>query len=156
MSLRDYCVAAAVLPLLEAADKEDAIRQLVAALAAAKAIPKAKADSVLKEVIERERQATTGIGRGIGIPHARSAHVKQIALAIGRVPRGVEFGAVDGERVRVILLLISPKDANDEHLKAMKSIVSIARDPYQRQRLSSCATAESFLDLLAEIGGPKT
>lgn len=155
MTLRDYCVAGAILPDLDAADKEDAIRQLIAALAVAKAIPKAKTDAVVREVVERERQASTGIGRGIGIPHARSAHVKQIVLAIGRLPRGVEFGAVDGERVRLVLLLISPKEHDDDHLKAMKSIVSIARDPYQRQRLISCATAESFLDLLAEIGGPK-
>jgi mannitol/fructose-specific phosphotransferase system IIA component (Ntr-type) len=81
--------------------------------------------------------------------------VKQIALAIARLPRGVEFGAVDGERVRLVLLLVSPKDGNTEHLAAMKSIVSIARDPYQRQRLMSCGTPESFLDLLAELGGPK-
>jgi len=153
MTLRDYCIADAVLPQLDVADKEDAIRQLVAALAAAKAIPKSKADSVLKEVVERERQASTGIGRGVGIPHARSAHVKQIVLAIGRVPRGVEFGSVDGERVRLILLLVSPKEGNAEHLAAMKSIVTLARDAYQRQRLISCATTESFLDLLAEIGG---
>jgi mannitol/fructose-specific phosphotransferase system IIA component (Ntr-type) len=155
MTLRDYCVAAAILPNLDAADKEDAIRQLVAALAAAKAIPKPKTDAVLKEVVERERAASTGIGRGVGIPHARSAHVKQIVLAIGRIPRGVEFGAVDGERVKLVLLLISPKENNDAHLAAMKSIVTIARDPYQRQRLISCASAESFLQLLAEIGGPK-
>jgi mannitol/fructose-specific phosphotransferase system IIA component (Ntr-type) len=155
MTLRDYCVEDAILPQLDVADKEDAIRQLVGALVAAKAIPKAKSDAVLKEVIERERQASTGIGRGVGIPHARSAHVKQIVLAIGRVPRGVEFGAVDGERVKLILLLVSPKEGNAEHLAAMKTIVGLARDPYQRQRLISCGTAESFLDLLTEIGGPK-
>jgi mannitol/fructose-specific phosphotransferase system IIA component (Ntr-type) len=154
MTLKDYCVAGAILPNLDVADKDDAIRQLVAALAAAKAFPKTKTDAIFKEVIERERQATTGIGRGVGIPHTRSAHVKQIVLAIGRVPRGVEFGSVDGERVRVILLLVSPKDANADHLAAMKSIVAIARDPYQRQRLISCGSAESFLDLLTEIGGP--
>ncbi len=155
MTLRDYCITAAILPNIDAADKEDAIRQLVTALAVAKAVPKAKTDAVLREVVERERQASTGIGRGVGIPHARSAHVKQIVLAIGRIPRGVEFGSVDGERVKLVLLLISPKEDNAAHLAAMKSIVTIARDPYQRQRLISCASAESFLDLLAEIGGPK-
>ena len=155
MTLKDYCVAGAILPNLDAADKEDAIRQLVGALAAAKAIPKAKTDAVLKEVVERERSASTGIGRGVGIPHARSAHVKQIVLAIGRIPRGIEFGSVDAERVRLVLLLVSPKEGNDAHLAAMKSIVTIARDPYQRQRLISCASAESFLHLLTEIGGAK-
>jgi PTS system fructose-specific IIC component len=155
MSLRDYCIADAVLPHLDAGDKEDAIRQLVNALVESKAIPKTKASAICKEIIERERQASTGIGHAIGVPHARSAHAKKIALAIGRVQGGLEFGAVDGERVKVILLLVSPKDATDEHLAAMKSIVTIARDPYQRQRLIGCSSAESFLELLAEIGGQK-
>lgn len=152
MSLRDYCIADAILPHLEAGDKEDAIRQLVDALVEAKAIPKTKLTAICKEIVERERQASTGIGHGIGVPHARSAHAKKIALAIGRTHGGLEFGAVDGERVKVIMLLVSPKDATDEHLAAMKAIVTIARDPYQRQRLIGCSTAESFLELLAELG----
>ena len=65
------------------------------------------------------------------------------------------FGAEDGERVRVVLLLVSPEARTDEHLAAMKAIVTIARDAYQRQRLLGCRSAESFLDLLAEIGGQK-
>jgi len=155
MSLRDHCVEDAILPRIEAGSKEDAIRQLVTALAEAKAIPKSKSASICKEIIERERQASTGIGHGIGVPHARSRHAKQIALAIGRTTEGIDFGAVDGERVHVILLLVSPHDHPDEHLAAMKEIVTIARDPYQRQRLIGCSTAESFLDLLEEIGGRK-
>jgi len=153
MSLREYASPEAILCDLEASGKEDAVRQLVDALVEAKSVPKTKGSAIYKEVIERERQATTGIGKGIGIPHARSAHAKRVALAIGRVPAGMDFGAVDGERVRVILLLISPKEATDEHLAAMKKIVSIARDAYQRARLTSCNTPESFLELLAEIGG---
>lgn len=155
MSLRDYCISDAILSNMEAGDKEDAIRQLVDALVEAKAIPKTKATPICKEIVERERQASTGIGHGIGVPHARSAHAKKISLAIGRMPAGLDFGAVDGERVRVVMLLISPKDATDEHLAAMKGIVTIARDAYQRQRLIGCSSAESFLELLAELGGQK-
>jgi mannitol/fructose-specific phosphotransferase system IIA component (Ntr-type) len=153
MSLREYCSPDAILCNMEAGDKDDALQQLVDALAGAKAFPKTKVPTILAEVVERERQATTGIGKGIGIPHARSPHAKKLALAIGRVDEGLEYGAVDGERVRTILLLISPKDAADEHLAAMRSIVKIARDPYQRARLHSCDTPESFLELLAEVGG---
>jgi mannitol/fructose-specific phosphotransferase system IIA component (Ntr-type) len=153
MSLREYCSPEAILCDLEAAGKDEILRDLVDALAAAKAFPKAKAPLILKEVVERERQATTGIGEGIGIPHARSAHAKKVCLAIGRIPGGMDYGAVDGELVRVILLLVSPKDSTDEHLAAMKKIVSIARDPYQRARLRGCSSTQSFLDLLAEIGG---
>jgi len=155
MSLRDYCNPDAILCELEAADKEDAIRQLVDVLVEAKSVPKTKGTLIYREVVERERQASTGIGKGIGIPHARSQHAKKISMAIGLTGTGIDFSAVDGERVRVILLLVSPKDNTDEHLAAMKEIVTIARDAYQRQRLLGCRSPESFLDLLAEIGGQK-
>ena len=152
MALAEYCVKDAILTDIEVADKEDALRQLVDALAAAKAVPKAKRNAVADEIIERERQATTGIGSGVGVPHARSDHVKQIALAIARVPEGIDYGAVDGERVRVMLLLISPKAQHEAHLAAMKAIVQIVRDSYQCKRLLGCSTPESFVDLLAELG----
>ena len=153
MTLREYCNPDAILCNLEAGDKDDALQQLVEALAASKAFPKTKVPAIVAEVVERERQATTGIGKGIGIPHARSEHTKKLALAIGKLTEGLEYGAVDGERVRTILLLVSPKEAAEEHLAAMRSIVKIARDPYQRARLHSCDTPDSFLDLLAEVAG---
>ena len=107
MPLSDYCKPKAVLPDLEVADKEDAIRQLVGALVSARVIKKASSAKILDEILAREAQATTGIGHGVGIPHARSEHVDKIVIAMGRVEEGVDFGAVDGERVRIILLLIS-------------------------------------------------
>ena len=152
MPLHDYCIPEAVLCDMDAADKEEAIRQLVDVLLAAKRIPsRQKATAIRKEIIERERQATTGIGKGVGIPHARSKHAKTLSLAIGKVPRGLDYGAVDGERVRVILLLVSPDKSTDEHLAAMKTLVSIVRDPYQCKRLHGCDTPKSFVDLLAEL-----
>ena len=129
MALHEYCIPKAILPELEAADKEDAIRQLIDALVDAKALTRKKGDAIAKEIIDRERQATTGIGNGVGIPHARSKHVK------------------------VLVLLVSPKDDTDEHLAAMKSIVNIVRDGYQCKRLIGCRSAESFVDLLKELDG---
>jgi len=151
MALSEHLVKDAILCDLEVADKEDAIRQLVDALVAAKAIPKTRASAVAEEIISRERSATTGIGGGVAVPHARSEQVKSLILAIGRVPGGLEFGAVDGDKVRVIVLLLSPKGDRDLHLKAMKSVVQIVRDPYQCKRLLGCSTAESFIDLLSEL-----
>ena len=151
MTLVDYCIEDAILCSLEIADKEDGLRQIVDALAAAKAFPKTKRAKILEEIVDRERQATTGIGNGVGVPHARSAHIKKTVMGIGRVPGGVEYGAVDGDRVRVILLLVSPESKREEHLTAMKEIVRIVRDPYQCKRLLGCDTAESFIDLLTEM-----
>ena len=154
MPLVDYCIRDAILCNMEVGDKEDALRQLVDALGHSGAIPKGKMTTIRKEVIERERQATTGIGNGVGVPHTRTDHAKNLSLAIGRVPEGIEYGAVDGERVRVMLLLVSPKDATEEHLAVIKAIVKIVRDPYQCKRLHGCSSIESFLDLIAEVDGP--
>ena len=151
MALVDYCIKDAILCSLEIADKEDAFRQIIDAFVAAKAVPKVRRAKILAEIVDRERQATTGIGNGVGVPHARSKHVKKTVLGIGRVPGGIEFGAVDGDRVRVILLLVSPVSNRDEHLAAMKEIVRIVRDPYQCKRLHGCDTPESFIDLLTEM-----
>lgn len=151
MALHEYCIKEAIICDMEAGDKEDAVRQLVAALSDAKAIPKTKAAAIRKEIIERERRASTGIGNGVGIPHARTTSAKKISIAIGKIPGGIDFGAVDGERVRVILLLVSPQSAKDEHLKVMKTIVGMIRDPYQCKRLHGCSSADSFVDLLAEM-----
>jgi len=156
MGLHEYCIPGAILPDLEAADKEDAIRQMVDALVASKALTAKKAAVIGKEIIERERQATTGIGNGVGIPHARSKNVDKIILSFGRVDTGIDYAAVDGARVRVLVLLISPKDATDDHLSAMKSIVGIIRDGYQCKRLIGCRSAESFVDLLKELDGVKS
>ncbi len=150
------CVRAeAILCQLEAGDKEDAIGQLIDALVLAKTLTKPKAAKVRAEVLEREAQASTGIGRGVGIPHAKSEQVKGVLLAIGRIPGGIDFGAVDGERVRIVLLLVSPASDNDAHLAAMRKIVGIVRDSYQCKRLLGCTTPESFLGLLKELDGPR-
>jgi len=146
MSLHEYCNPAAVLCSLEASDKQDALNQLVDALVAT------KAEDVRREILSRESQASTGIGRGIGVPHTRTELVKKMAVAIGRVPDGIPFGAIDGEPVKVIMLLVSPASKTEEHLAAMKTIVSIARDPYNSKRLQGCLTPESFIELLAEVG----
>lgn len=155
MALHEYCVSEAILCDLEPADKEDAIRQMVDALVKAKALTRKKGDAVAAEVISRERQATTGIGNGVGIPHARTEHVDKIILTFGRVPDGLDYAAVDGERVRVLALLLSPKKATDDHLAAMKAMVGIVRDGYQCKRLVGCPSAESFVDLLRELDGVK-
>ncbi len=150
MALRDYCNPEAIVCDLEAADKDDAVRQLVDLLVASGAIPKTKATTIRNEIIERERRASTGIGNGIGVPHTRTKSVKSVAIAIGKIADGIDFGAVDGDRVRVILLMVSPNDDTDEHLAAMKAIVTMVRDTYQCRRLLSCDSAESFLDLIEE------
>jgi len=156
MALHQYCIQEAILCDLEPADKEDAIRQMVDALVEAKALTAKKGNAIAKEVIERERQASTGIGGGVGIPHARTKLVDRVVLSFGRVPDGFDFAATDGEKVRVVALLLTPRDSTDDHLAAMRAIVGIVRDNYQCKRLIGCKTPESFVGLLKERDGVKS
>ncbi|MHC4952685.1 MAG: PTS sugar transporter subunit IIA [Planctomycetota bacterium] len=156
MALHEYCIPESILCDLEPADKEDAIRQMIDALVVAKALTAKSGTAIGKEVIERERQASTGIGNGVGIPHARTDLVKKVVLTFARVPDGFDYAATDGQRVRILCLLLSPKSATNEHLAAMKSIVSIVRDNYQCKRLIGCKSPESFIDLLRELDGVKS
>ncbi len=155
MLLHECVRAEAILCQLEAADKDDALTQLVDALVVAKALTRAKATKVRAEVFEREAQGSTGIGRGVGIPHAKSEHVKSLLMAIGRIPGGIDFGAVDGERVRIVVLIISPLSDPAAHLAAMQKVVGIVRDAYQCKRLLGCTTPASFLGLLKELDGSR-
>jgi mannitol/fructose-specific phosphotransferase system IIA component (Ntr-type) len=156
MALHEHCISEAILCDLEPADKEDAIRQLVDALVEANAFSTRKGNAIAKEVIERERQASTGIGSGVAIPHARTKAVDRVMLSFGRVEGGFDFAATDGRKVQVMCLLLTPADAADEHLSAMKSIVAIVRDNYQCKRLIGCTTPESFVGLLKELDGVKS
>jgi len=156
MALHDQCIPEAFLCDLEPADKEDAIRQLVDALVGADVFTTRKGNAIAKEVIERERQASTGIGSGVAIPHARTKAVDRVILTFGRVAGGFDFAATDGRKVSVICLLLTPAAAADDHLAAMKSIVAIVRDNYQCKRLIGCKTPESFIGLLKELDGVKS
>ena len=73
-------------------------------------------------MLAREKQATTGIGKGIALPHAKIKSVKKIVGAIGRSSRGIDFSALDSKPVYIVLLLLSNPENPDEHLQAMETI----------------------------------
>ena len=117
------CVAAdAVLPELPATTKQEAVRILVERLAASGTIPAGLQEPVVAAVLERESLATTGIGQGIAIPHARHPAVRRMAAALAVAPQGIEFNSVDEEKVHLICLLLSPLDAGTEHLLALQEL----------------------------------
>jgi len=79
-------------------------------------------DQTLQDLQEREKQATTGVGMGIGIPHAKSAAVVQPTIAFTRVPEGIDFDAVDDEPATLIFLLLVPESGGEDHLEMLSSL----------------------------------
>jgi mannitol/fructose-specific phosphotransferase system IIA component (Ntr-type) len=150
MKLSDIIVADAILPDLQVTDRDEVIEQLVAALAEAGAISKKNIEEATTAVLAREKQATTGIGKGIALPHAKIKSVKNVVGAIGRSSRGIDFNALDSKPVYIVLLLLSNPDNPDEHLQAMETIFKHVQRDIFRKFLRQSETAAAIADLIQE------
>ena len=150
MKLSDIILADAIIPQLQATERNDAIAEAVAALAEAGAIPKSRVQEIVDAVIEREDQATTGIGKGVALPHAKLKCVKQPVGTIARCGNGIDFAALDSKPVYSMILLLSSPDHPDEHLQAMETIFKHVQREIFRKFLRQSEMKEAIIELIQE------
>lgn len=145
MRLRELFTAEAVKLDLESEAKDDLLKELVALLALDE-----KSEAILfKTLKRRENLGSTGIGRGIAIPHCRSLVVNRLRLAYGRKPSGVEFNAIDGQPVHNFFLIVAPPlEVSNQYLPVLGKIAQFAKDPDVPDLLLDLDSATAFLDLL--------
>ncbi len=153
MKMHDFVVSDAIVPQLEATDRDGAIRELVMALVAQKAVPATMAEELIKAIHDREKRGSTGFGKGVAVPHAMHTKVTKMVATIGVSHKGVDFNALDKGPVYSIVLLLSPKDNPTEHLQAMENIFSNLQKDNFRRFLRQANTAKDVVDLLHEIEG---
>jgi mannitol/fructose-specific phosphotransferase system IIA component (Ntr-type) len=128
MKFADFICREAVLVKLEAIDKEGAVREMVQALCKAGKIEKDQYESIVKAILKREELGSTGIGRGVAVPHTKHASVDRLVGSVAVSPQGVDFASLDGEAVHLFFLLISPLDRPGDHLRALENISRQLRD----------------------------
>ena len=150
MKLSDIIVTEAIVPELQAKTRDEAIHELVEALAEAGAIPRKSTKDIAKAVLARETQATTGIGKGVALPHTKVKGIKQPVATIGRSSEGIDFGALDSKPVYSVILLLSSPDNPDEHLQAMEAIFKHVQRDIFRKFLRQSETREAIQDLIQE------
>jgi PTS system nitrogen regulatory IIA component len=150
MKLREFIVADAIIPDLKATTRDEAIRELVTALAANGALPESGVDDVVAALIKREQNGSTGFGKGVAVPHVRHPSVKKMAGTIGRSAAGIDFAALDHQPVYTIVLLLSPENQPQQHLQAMNIVFSNLQIDMFRRFLKQSTTREAVLDLLDE------
>jgi PTS system nitrogen regulatory IIA component len=150
MKLSDIMVAEAIVPELKAKTRDEAIGELVEMLAGAGAISKKSVKDVTKAILAREAQATTGIGKGVALPHAKLKGVKKPIATIGRSSEGIDFAALDSKPVYIVILLMSNPDNPDEHLQAMETIFKHVQRDMFRKFLRQSETREAIVDLIQE------
>jgi nitrogen PTS system EIIA component len=149
MKIADVISSKAIVPRLEAVKRDDAIKELIAILEKTGKIAAENSAEIAKAVIKRENEASTGIGKGVAVPHIRHKLVKKVVAAIGVSARGIDFAALDKQPVYTIILLISPTEG-DQHLQAMESIFEHLQNDNFRKFLRQSETVEQIRDLLVE------
>ncbi len=149
MKIADVICAKAIIPRLEAVKRDEAIRELISILDKAGKLGKDNAADIAKAVIKRENEASTGIGKGVAVPHTKHKAVKKVVAAIGISATGIDFSALDKQPVYTIIMLISPVDG-DQHLQAMEAIFEHLQNDNFRKFLKQSETVEQIKELLVE------
>ena len=150
MKFRDFVCFEATITELQASDREGVIAELVTSLDKTGRFGDGKCEEITRQVIKREKEASTGLGKGVAVPHVKHKAIKKVIAAIGLSGAGIDFLALDKQPVFSVILLISPADEPDKHLQAMESIFKHLQQDRFRKFLRQCRTTQQLEDLLIE------
>jgi PTS system fructose-specific IIA component/PTS system nitrogen regulatory IIA component len=150
MKFSDFVSVAAIKADVSSHDKPGVIRELVESLAAAGAIKASDAEGIVAAIMKREELGSTGIGRGVAVPHTKHASVEKLVGTVGVSSEGVDFNSLDGDKVQLFFLLVSPPDRPGDHLRALENISRQLRDDTFCRFLKQARSAHDIQNLLEE------
>ncbi len=150
MKFADFVSREAIRVELAAVGKDGAVREMVQALLDAGKITADEFESIVKAILKREELGSTGIGRGVAVPHTKHPSVDRLVGTVAISSKGVDFASLDGEVVQLFFLLISPPDRPGDHLRALENISRQLRDDTFCRFLKQAKTAEDIQQLLDE------
>jgi len=150
MKFSDFVSGKAIRADLRSSDKTSVIGELVESLLSAGEIRAGDKDDIVKAILKREELGSTGIGRGIAVPHTKHPSVNKLIGTVGVSTNGVEFESLDGEKVQLFFLLVSPPDRPGDHLRALENISRQLRDETFCRFLKQSKTSDDILQLLNE------
>jgi nitrogen PTS system EIIA component len=149
MPLKDFFTPDAVSLELRGGSKDVILSELVGLLR----IDDRSAETLLRALQRRESLGSTGVGRGIAIPHCRSLVVNRLRLAYGHRKEGIEFQAIDSRPVFDFFLIVAPPlEVSNQYLPVLGKIAQFAKEPDVPQRLAALTSADDFFRLLEERG----
>lgn len=147
MDLRDLITPEAVIPSLKAKTKKQALQELAQKAAALTGLD---GRQIFDTLLQRERLGSTGVGRGIAIPHGRLPGLKSIVSVFARLDEPIDFEALDEEPVDLIFLLLAPEHAGGDHLKALARISRLLREPASIEKLRASQSRAALYSVLTE------
>lgn len=147
MELRDFFSLDAVQLDLQGTTKDEVLKELIALLKLDE-----KSDAMLFKMLKRrENLGSTGIGRGIAIPHCRSLVVSKLRVAFGRKATGVDFKAMDDKPVNFLFLIVAPPlEVSNQYLPVLGKIAQFGKELDVPEKLAALSSPEAFMQLLAD------
>lgn len=150
MKLADFVCFDAIVPNLEASDRDGAIQELVSVLEKSGSLDDICPDEIAAAVIKRENEASTGMGKGVAVPHVKHARATRVVAAIGQSSAGIDFSSLDKKPVYSVILLLSPVNDPEQHLQAMENVFRHLQQEQFRKFLRQSQTVEEIVDLINE------
>src|SRR5258706_5505968 len=152
MDLGDILTQEQIITDLKASNRWEAIDELINNLVATNKIKPEHHDAIAAVVKKRESSMSTGIGFGIGIPHASTDLIYEVVGSLGRSKKGVNFDALDNQPVNRVMLFLVPQGQFQKHLHTLANIAKLLHKSEFRQALLDAPTAEAMLKIIREQG----
>jgi nitrogen PTS system EIIA component len=147
MDLGDLINADGVIASLPAKSKKQVLQSLSAHAARLTGLPER---DIFDTLLQRERLGSTGVGRGVAIPHGKLSGLNGIVGLFARLDQPIDFEAVDGEPVDLVFLLLAPESAGADHLKALARISRLLREPASIEKLRVLADEDALYEFLTD------
>ena len=155
MNLGDILSLETIVPDLPATNRWEAIDQLIQNLVATNKIRPESRDAIIAVVKKRESSMSTGIGFGIGIPHASTDLIQEVVGSLGRQMKGIDFDALDNQPVNLVMLFLVPQGQFQKHLHTLANIAKLLHIKEFRQELEQAPDAAAMFDIIKKYSTPK-
>lgn len=149
MKLTDLIGPGNVMLDMQATGKREAIEELVEFLAAS--CDKCNADRVLEAVLGRERDGSTGLEKGVAIPHAKCDAIDQLRFVVGVHRQGIDFASQDGKPAHLFFLMIAPTSESGPHVQAIAKIVKMIKLDRFRESLLKAKSPEEVIETIERV-----
>jgi PTS system nitrogen regulatory IIA component len=146
MPTTDLVAPNAIIPALKVSGKKQVLQELSAKAAE---LTGQSDRAILEILLQREKLGSTGVGGGVAIPHGKLAKLDAVFGLFARLERPVDFGALDGQPVDLVFLLLAPESAGADHLKALARVARLLRDPEIARKLRASRDPEAIYAVLA-------
>jgi len=153
MKLADVICQDAIIAQLGSGERDAVIEELVQSLGAHIKMKAADVKALAKAVIKRENEASTGIGKGVAVPHVKHKSVTDPVAVVGCSQEGIGFASLDKQPVYSVFLLLSPASDPDKHLQAMETIFKNLQKDDFRRFLRQARTPEAIVEAIKDADG---